>query len=249
MGDIHGNYKGLLECLEKSKFNKKEDVLIQLGDVADGWSEVYECVEELLSIDNLISIKGNHDDWFYDYICSGIHGSNWSQGAKATYLSYLKNCDKQEDLNYLNDTGLNIPETHQKFFRNQIDYYIDSDNRCFVHGGFNRHLHIKEQNIPYIYYWDRDLWHTALSFKAMSKNLSLDKHYAKFKIKDNFSEIFIGHTATINWNTTEPMQAANIWNIDTGSGFKGKLTIMDVETKEYWQSNFANQLYPDEIGR
>ena len=26
MGDIHGNYKGLLECLEKSKFNKKEDV-------------------------------------------------------------------------------------------------------------------------------------------------------------------------------------------------------------------------------
>jgi serine/threonine protein phosphatase 1 len=50
IGDIHGNYRALLQCLERSGFNKEIDTLIQLGDVADGWSETAECVEELLRI-------------------------------------------------------------------------------------------------------------------------------------------------------------------------------------------------------
>ncbi len=45
------------------------------------------------------------------------------------------------------------------------------------------------------------------------------------------------------------MQAANIWNLDTGAGFKGKLTIMDVTTKEYFQSDLAQDLYKNEKGR
>jgi len=57
MGDIHGNYKGLLQCLERSNFDYANDKLIQLGDVVDGWSESCECVTELLKIKNLISIK------------------------------------------------------------------------------------------------------------------------------------------------------------------------------------------------
>ena len=38
------------------------------------------------------------------------------------------------------------------------------------------------------------------------------------------------------WNITTPMQAANIINLDTGSGKGGLLTIMNLETKEYWQA-------------
>ena len=30
-----------------------------------------------------------------------------------------------------------------------------------------------------------------------------------------------------------PMNKACVWNIDTGAAFKGKLTIMDIETKEF----------------
>lgn len=50
MGDIHGAHKALVQCLERCNFNNEIDTLIQLGDVADGWSETYECVEELLKI-------------------------------------------------------------------------------------------------------------------------------------------------------------------------------------------------------
>jgi serine/threonine protein phosphatase 1 len=42
---------------------------------------------------------------------------------------------------------------------------------------------------------------------------------------------------------------ACIWNVDTGAAFKGPLTIMDVDTKEFWQSEPLNTLYFDEKGK
>ena len=216
IGDIHGGYKALLQVLERSGFDYENDTLISLGDICDGWSEVFECVEELLKIKNLIAIRGNHDQWFYEYIRTGFHGSQWEQGAHATKNSYGKR-------------SMMIPETHEKFFGTQLNYYIDSENRCFVHGGFNRHFSIKDQSVPYIYYWDRDLWMQALSYTTIIEGYP-------FKMFDKFKEVFIGHTATTNWKTDKPMQAANIWNLDTGGGFNGKLTIMNVDTKEYFNS-------------
>jgi serine/threonine protein phosphatase 1 len=42
---------------------------------------------------------------------------------------------------------------------------------------------------------------------------------------------------------------ANVWNIDTGAAFTGPLTIMDVDSKTYWQSEPLHQLYLNEKGR
>ena len=229
LGDCHGGYKALLQVLERSGFDYENDTLISLGDICDGWSEVFECVEELLKIKNLIAIRGNHDQWFYEYIRTGFHGSQWEQGAHATKNSYGKR-------------SMMIPESHERFFGTQYNYYIDEQNRCFVHGGFNRHYDIKDQSVPYIYYWDRDLWLQALSAKGIISGF-------KFKIANNFKEVFIGHTSTTNWGTDKPMQAVNIWNLDTGGGFKGRLTLMNVDTKEYFQSDLLTELYPDEKGR
>lgn len=36
---------------------------------------------------------------------------------------------------------------------------------------------------------------------------------------------------------------------DVHGGYKGKLTIMDIDTKEFWQSDFLDILYPDDLGR
>jgi serine/threonine protein phosphatase 1 len=59
----------------------------------------------------------------------------------------------------------------------------------------------------------------------------------------NIRRIFIGHSSTINWKTDRPMRAANVWNLDTGAGSGGRLTIMDVETREFWQSDLMRELY------
>ena len=71
----------------------------------------------------------------------------------------------------------------------------------------------------------------------------------KFKMVGDFKEVFIGHTSTQFWKEDKPMNAANIWNLDTGGGWYGYISIMDVDTKEVWESNSSKELYPEFKGR
>ena len=45
------------------------------------------------------------------------------------------------------------------------------------------------------------------------------------------------------------MNAATIWNVDTGAAFKGKVSAMNISTKEVVQSAALLELYPNEKGR
>jgi serine/threonine protein phosphatase 1 len=256
VGDIHGGHLALQQVLERSSFDKEEDTLICLGDVADGWAYVYETVEELLSIKNLIAIRGNHDDWFIHWLKYGSHPASWLQGGKATAESYIRYA--QRDIPVYGQQGawnipltyLDIPSTHVDFWYGLHDYYIDDKNNLFVHGGIDRHRTITQQPRSH-FWWDRDFFMSAMSYEA-----SRVKDKYPFKIKDNFNEVFIGHTTTESWYypgtkipITTPIHAANVWNLDTGAGWSGKLTIMDVNTKDYWQSDTVKSLYPNETGR
>jgi len=42
---------------------------------------------------------------------------------------------------------------------------------------------------------------------------------------------------------------ANLWNIDTGAAFKGPISLVDIESKQVWQSDPVHELYPQETGR
>ena len=245
IGDIHGEDKKLIRLLKKINFNYEEDQLIQLGDVVDRGAGSFEVVEELLKIKNLIAIRGNHDDCFRDSIITG-RNLLYSQGGRETLLSYTRSTDCDND-------PTKIPEKHKDFYINkQIDYYIDENNNLYVHGGFDRHQYIKEQESQTLM-WDRDLILSAIAFDKM-------KSEYKFKTKDNFNKVFLGHTPTIYWGEeefnqnykdgsiinadvleermTKPINVGNglIWNLDTGCG-KGDfpLTAMNIDTEEYIQ--------------
>ena len=94
-------------------------------------------------------------------------------------------------------------------------------------------------------YFDRTLWEMAL---ALDKSIGKDSMLYPKRLQ-HYHEIYIGHTPTTNYNSFEPMHAANIWNVDTGVAFSGKLTGMDIDTKAYLQSDNIRDLYPDEKGR
>lgn len=240
MGDIHGAHKALQQCLERSGFDPQKDTLIQLGDVCDGYSYVKECVDILLGIPNLIALRGNHDAWFLKWMQTGSHPDNWLQGGMGVVRSYKPEVTQAWSGGLRGTfTILDIPESHRKFFMEQKLYYKDDQNRLFVHAGFNRHELVDNQP-ENVLCWDRDLWAAAMTFKETKY---------KFKMAGGYKEVFIGHTATVIWSTDKPMQAANIWNVDTGAGWNGKLTIMDVDTHEYWQSDLVSELYPGEKGR
>lgn len=247
IGDIHGGYKSLVQVIERAPLNKG-DTIVFLGDYVDGWSQTKEVINYLIELKDkydCVFIRGNHDQWFIDYINGNKNHAfpGWfNQGGQATLLSYGMDYHERLMSDYLVN-NVNIPNEHIEFFNKTKPYYIDPSGNLFVHGGFNRHFHIDDEihNNPNIFMWDRDLWQSALSYNS-------GQGYP-FKMKDKFHEVFIGHTSTVMWGKTEPMNAANIWNLDTGAGFSGKLTIMNVDTKEYWQSDFVKELYPDEKGR
>lgn len=237
IGDIHGAYKALMQCLERCGFDYQNDTLIPLGDIADGWAEVNHCISALLLIPNLIPIMGNHDHRLKRFIETGRHPIFWAQGGHATMASYLS---KNSTTFKPND----IPKSHQLFLKQQRLYYIDESFRCFVHGGFDRRypFHLQPVTNEYnpgsqIYFWDRTLW-----FKAQCVRKG-----RKLKLQDPFSEVYIGHTAVNkkkNRIDPKPLYRGGVWNLDTGAGWEGKLTIMDVDTHLYWQSDFVRTLYP-----
>jgi serine/threonine protein phosphatase 1 len=45
------------------------------------------------------------------------------------------------------------------------------------------------------------------------------------------------------------MHGANVWNADTGAAFTGRLSMLDIDTKAFWQSDPLPALYPGEVGR
>lgn len=257
IGDIHGNYKGLLQVLERSNFNNDTDQLICLGDYIDGYSESANVIQHLIELqkesDNRhIFIRGNHDEWCNEWLTTGIRNNVWvNQGGKATIDSYIS-------------TKYLISEEHRKFFIYLHNYYVDDQNRGFVHGGFRSKKGLGNENYESDYYWDRDLWTISIFRENLKMKSNEGSPVSTRMYKHN--EIFIGHTSTFNYKIkhnnkigdsnfktdglTKPIKACNVWNLDTGSGYAtGKLTIMDVDTKEYWQSDLSKELYTNENGR
>lgn len=240
IGDIHGAYAALKQCLERSGFDYKKDELICLGDIVDGWKEVRECVDELLKIKNVVLILGNHDQWAMDWWDGRFPGNIWtSQGGQRTIESYSSDPE-------------NVPQSHRDFFRNANYWMEDEKNRLFVHGGFDANKPLEGQPISE-FLWDRSLVERA----CMRKKQKIDRYFTKF------NEVYVGHTSTpwINhryFNTQlktrreiladsemmKPIHACEVWMLDTGAGYEGKLTIMDIDTKAYWQSDRVAELYP-----
>ena len=239
IGDIHGGYKALLQVLDSAAVTK-DDTLIFLGDYVDGWSESAQTIQKLiaLSISNkCIFIRGNHDVWCGLWIDKGATNPVWlAHGGKETMASYIQ-------------SGYLVDPTHKKFFLETLqNYYIDEKGRLFVHAGFTSMHGVGKEEYESNYYWDRTLWEAALLADKVETETLEDALTTPQRL-NHYSEIYIGHTPTTNYNVDIPIKAHNLWNMDTGAGFKGKLTILDTETKEFWQSDPLSELYPEERGR
>jgi len=235
IGDIHGAYKALLQIMDRAKVND-DDQLIFLGDFVDGWSESFEVIQYLVELEKrmkCIFIKGNHDLWCYQWLDKDILDETWLyNGGKATYKSYKNRSAEEKAI-------------HLQFFQRTQNYFIDDRNRLFIHAGFSSMHGPYKEHYSSNYSWDRTLWETAL---CLDKRIHRDSAQYPKRLK-LFSEIYIGHTPTLHYDTFEPMNAVNVWNVDTGAGFHGRLSILDVDSKQFWQSDVVQNLYPEETGR
>lgn len=212
VGDIHGELDKLIQVLNLCGFDNLSDLLISIGDLSDRGKDSWGVVELLMSINNLIFIRGNHDYQMLQWLHTGNYNQNWLvNGGDKTVSSY-------------EDVKMKNKDKHVSFYESAIPYYV-IDNKCFVHGGLNPDFLIEEH-----------------SEESLCRDRSLaDKQCFEDKAivcKNNFDEIFIGHTPTFLFDSEVPIIKHNVINIDTGCGKGGPLSIMDIDTKEYWQSSF-----------
>ncbi|MFV5694282.1 metallophosphoesterase family protein [Flavobacterium sp. LB3P122] len=235
IGDIHGGLHALHQIMERANVTTK-DTLIFLGDYVDGWSQSPQVIDYLIELQKkqtCICIRGNHDDLLLEWLNKSNDNLMWyKHGGEATVIAY-ETIDTETKLK------------HVEFLQSLDNFYLDEQNRLFVHAGFTNMNGVDFEYFPGLFYWDRTLWETALALDKTIK--SNDLFYPKrFTL---YNEIYIGHTPVSRIGKTIPVQMACVWNLDTGAAFKGPLTIMNVDTKEFWQSEPVMTLYSNEKGR
>lgn len=249
VGDIHGSLSAFKQVLERSDFDNNKDQLIFLGDYVDGWSESAELIDFLINIKEIctheqIFLKGNHDTWVQKWLNKGQSDTVWlMNGGASTVESYVT-------------TGFFTDETHKDFFNTLRDFYVDDEDRAFVHAGFRSQEGLGYDD-EHTYLWERLFW-----------SLQMQPNNPKANPSKFYREVYIGHTPTTNFvlkghypernrqlmtdknsGINVPMLRYNVWNMDTGSGWNGKLSLMNIDTKEVFQSDVVSTLHPNEKGR
>jgi len=234
IGDIHGGLKALLQLIDRLRL-KPEDRLIFLGDYVDGWSESRQVIEYLMELERTrpcIFIKGNHDAWCEEWLKGLGPSVDWLlHGGQASVASYAGISDKEA-------------EAHLSFFEHMPLYY-EEEGRLFIHAGFSSMHGPQREHHPDNFFWDRTLWEMAMSVdpRIPKDSFFYPKRFLRYK------EIFIGHTPTTNYDIEVPMQKCNVWNVDTGAAFQGRISALDIDTKTFKQSDVVQLLYPGEVGR
>lgn len=235
IGDIHGGFKGLSQLIERANLPLGTKYIF-VGDYVDGWSESAEVISYLMDFskeNDCLFLRGNHDELLYKYLKSGESSEMWlRQGGESSVKSYSK-LSKAET------------EEHFQFFENLINYHVDTENRLFLHAGFTNQHGPEHEFYPNLVYWDRTLWEMVCAMDT-SVEENEDKYPKRLKL---FNEIYIGHTPVTRVGFDEPANFANVWNVDTGAAFKGKISMLDIDSKEIWQSDAVYSLYPNEKGR
>lgn len=232
MADIHGAYRAYLQVMERSGFNPQRDRLFQLGDVVDKGYESYEVIEALCQLPNLVSVRGNHDQYFLEFLLGitphKIHMKDMLKTIKSyeKYMGKITFWDK--------DLIKRVPKHHLELLKNQVAYYVDN-NRLFIHAGIEPEYPISNQTQGTLQR-DREFWKETMRCSG-----------GLITTIDGFEEIYIGHTPVTLWQDQredcEIMSRCGVTNLNTCIGFHGRLSMMNLDTEEVFYSDTIKELY------
>ena len=233
IGDIHGSYRALMRVFEKASVSYDDEVFF-VGDISDGYPETLECLRLFYSMSNFHGVIGNHDFWLTNYLSSRETPPIWlGQGGNHTVTSIDK-APKRERLMYAE-------------FLSSWPYVLKTGNDLIMHGGpadftveeleeiagIKRHAYEENDSTSpgYRIAWDRNYFYNTLDGRQ--------KHLER--------RIITGHTPVRN----RPYISKDglLINLDTGAGFNGPLTMMDIDSMEIFQSNGSDTYYPGFIPR
>ena len=227
IGDIHGKYDKLINLWDKIKYDDSKDFLIFLGDYIDRGEKPVECIEFVMdkvkNNKNVHALMGNHEFMMQEF----FHTCGVEPALKDKDMGFMDIwLDPQngghDTLDVLRELYPSDPDRVKKIvnFIDNLDVYNeDIDGFFFVHGGIDPKKDIHQQSVEDLVWirWDC------------------------FDFYDNDKlTLVVGHTPVQSFDVKKntPMEMENnIILLDTGSFLKnGKITCMNVLTKDIWQS-------------
>jgi serine/threonine protein phosphatase 1 len=229
ISDIHGDYEGLYSVYKQMRddgMNLDQDLLVQLGDMVDGYTEVVDVVDGMKSLqkihgDHVVVLLGNHEDMFARAI--GKHEGQsdfrnwWFQGGNATYYSYMReeSGDYERNHYYNNPFG---PLNPTALMQEHLDWFAslplsyEYGGFTFVHAGVNPMLGLQGSD-KHDLLWIREPFHNSTM--------------------DFGSVIVYGHTAR-----EEPLQERNKIGLDTrfrGKGYVSGARLLDGKILKHYK--------------
>jgi serine/threonine protein phosphatase 1 len=140
IGDIHGSMDKLDDLMGKIDIDFDRDTLIFLGDYIDRGPSSFEVVSFLITLkdqhENIIFLKGNHEEMLENYIAGFERFTYLSNGGRQTIDSYMNH-------GYASGKEL-VPEDHIRFFKG-LDLFYQTDNYIFVHAGLREKVALDDQ--------------------------------------------------------------------------------------------------------
>lgn len=139
VGDVHGSFDKLTELL--TNWNPLKEQLILLGDLIDRGPKSMEVVRLVMELNEkygAISLGGNHEDVFLDWLEDPLETDfYYNIGGRETINSFFKSnvTDTTEPITLANT----IKKNHSReveFLRNLPDFF-ESEDYIFVHAGLN----------------------------------------------------------------------------------------------------------------
>lgn len=223
----------MIDALTRSGFKAGEDELYPLGDFCDRGPSPIEVLNFIYSLPNCYPIMGNHDLYLMEYL-SGLIPTyrflNWITDRNGGSVT-VREVDKQSE------------EWKKRVLNRLIStpFVRMLDNNILVHGGFN--IDMMENHTPFEYVDKASKDISKEEYINIFHEIAWDRSLIKSSQNENGNlsipwdnRFFLGHTPIINGDKS-PYITEKIIDIDTGSFVSfGSITVMDVDTLEYWQS-------------
>lgn len=157
IADIHAYDKIFLSIIEdtniKTELNNRNAILLILGDLIDNGPNSYKCVHYAYSLqkqypNNVIILKGNHEEWFLEF----VNGNNdsWLYDDKnfnttKSFLTYeqFKHVRHLVEDNRIDEVSLYvrncINERHVELLHwmEDLPYFFECQHAIYVHAGID----------------------------------------------------------------------------------------------------------------
>ncbi|HET8326393.1 TPA: metallophosphoesterase, partial [Streptococcus pneumoniae] len=151
ISDIHGHLDEFLSALSKVDLSDKNNRLILIGDYIDNGHQSFQVISKIIELEELhpnqiITLLGNHEEWFYDWlILENPTSSSFSETIKSFFspeeLTYiLKSNVNNFEAGVRNEIKNNIKfnpfiNWFKKRYRDKR--YYETDTQIFVHAGID----------------------------------------------------------------------------------------------------------------